>query len=401
MRWIDRRVVQNVLLVVCGTLVGLAFAEGLVRVFWPAYGRVAKFHRYVESERGKFARYDRDLGWDGLENAEGTFEWVDTRHAVRQNRFGYRGAAYDYRRTGQKRMVVLGDSFTWGFGVENPQIFTSIMERQASSPLEIVNLGVSGYGTDQEYLLWRGKGHLWSPDRVVLMVTVFTDFFENTVADAHGYSKPLFQWTASGGFELSNVPVPPRLTSWDDGPSRVAPPRSLLADFLLAHSALANVVAGAALKSPAIRGYLETHDIVPARLAGYDWECFLYMGGANARAELSWATMFRLISELEADVTRRGADFSVVIIPSPAQVYPELWERFSRITSVPSGGGLAADIPSRRVREWCESKGIHVIDLLPVLRAEAVKNPYLYYPINRHWTADGHALVAKVLLSAL
>ena len=38
------------------------------------------------------------------------------------------------------------------------------------------------------------------------------------------------------------------------------------------------------------------------------------------------------------------------------------------------------------------------MDLLPGLREAGASNPYPYYPINLHWTADGHDAAAGILL---
>jgi hypothetical protein len=56
-------------------------------------------------------------------------------------------------------------------------MFTRVVEKENPTPLEVVNMGVSGYGTDQEFLLWRQKAHVWKPDTVWLM----TDFLTGTL----------------------------------------------------------------------------------------------------------------------------------------------------------------------------------------------------------------------------
>ena len=79
-------------------------------------------------------------------------------------------------RTEARRMIVLGDSFVWGYGVDDHQIFTSLMEKKAGPPLEVINLGVSGFGNDQEFLLWNSLGYRWKPDEVLLLITVVHRF---------------------------------------------------------------------------------------------------------------------------------------------------------------------------------------------------------------------------------
>ena len=105
-----------------GIAVGLLIGEGVLRWAFPSYRDRFRTYTLVESERGKFARYDSMLGWSGREDAVGTFEWLDCRHEVRQNRFGWRGPAYEPDRAKASRLVVLGDSFVWGFGVEEADL---------------------------------------------------------------------------------------------------------------------------------------------------------------------------------------------------------------------------------------------------------------------------------------
>lgn len=395
-----KRLVQNCLLVIVGITAGFLLTEAVIRTTFPSYSRITKIYQRIESERGKFSRYDRELGWAGLENAAGDFEWADTRHQVLQNRFGYRGPEHSFNRTDKKRILVLGDSFVWGFGVEEKDLFTSKIEKEFPEPVEIINTGVSGYGTDQEYLLWRQKGHLWSPDKVVLMITVFTDFWDNLSPARYNYPKPYFQMSEQGDLELLNVPVPQKAGPWKE-PTRKLPIKQKWAGRLLSHSALANVLVTAVVNNSASRSYFESFGIVPRRLPGYDWEYLLYMTNMDASTIAKWSIMFQLIHKLDSDVTASGGDLSVVIIPSIVQVYPELWQEFIQYSSLPAHMILDPQAPNRQIINWCRKNNIHVIDLLPGLKKEARSNPYLYYPLNRHWTRAGHSVVARILSSAL
>lgn len=70
------------------------------------------------------------------------------------------------------RIVVLGDSFTFGYGVEENETFPAILQeslrRALSENLTVINLGVRGYGTQQEYELYRYVGVEYNPDIVIL-----------------------------------------------------------------------------------------------------------------------------------------------------------------------------------------------------------------------------------------
>lgn len=57
---------------------------------------------------------------------------------------------------GKERILFVGDSFTFGFGLKLEEVFTSRLQKkleQANLDVEVINAGVVGYGTDQEYLL--------------------------------------------------------------------------------------------------------------------------------------------------------------------------------------------------------------------------------------------------------
>lgn len=71
------------------------------------------------------------------------------------------------------RIVVLGDSVTFGWGVPPEQGFVKVLERALNeSPeeqrYEVLNLGIGGYNTEQEVELYRVKGRRYAPDVVVL-----------------------------------------------------------------------------------------------------------------------------------------------------------------------------------------------------------------------------------------
>ena len=163
---------KNSLLVLASICAGLLIAEIMVRSFYPASLATIKLNKHAESERRKFSRYDPMLGWTGLAYVEDDFEWTDVHHMVTHNAFGFRGEEYLYERSDKHRIAILGDSFVWGFGVSNEHIFTNLMEQYSKQPIEVINFGVPGYGTDQEYLLWRKKGWRWRPDEVYLMITI-------------------------------------------------------------------------------------------------------------------------------------------------------------------------------------------------------------------------------------
>ena len=74
---------------------------------------------------------------------------------------------------GVTRIVVLGDSFTFGFRVEGKYSYPSVLERRLTEAsvdrrFEVLNLGVCGYNTKDEAAVLEHKGLPWKPDLIVV-----------------------------------------------------------------------------------------------------------------------------------------------------------------------------------------------------------------------------------------
>jgi hypothetical protein len=96
------------------------------------------------------------------------------------NALGCRGRDYALPRPkGTMRIIALGDSFTMGVGVNEEDTFTNQLERllnekaasSGSSKInEVINCGVSGFGTKEERLLYELTVGRYEPDIVLLMM---------------------------------------------------------------------------------------------------------------------------------------------------------------------------------------------------------------------------------------
>src|ERR1700686_2665938 len=162
--------------------------EVALRLFAPRLG--------VEvDEKNRFYRFDHDLGWTPLENV--TRVEKENRYDVHQNQFGLR-APDDMqlkKTSGRKRVLVLGDSYVWGVGASQEELFTAPEVYGTND--ELINCGVSGYGTDQEYLFYLLKGQKFDVDQVVLAFTPYNDVDNNRASKQYSHLKPYF--TLNGG----------------------------------------------------------------------------------------------------------------------------------------------------------------------------------------------------------
>ncbi len=153
-----------------------------------------------------FWQYDEKVGWKHVPGAIGRFSSYGFDTLVQINSHGFRGPERDYVRDGEVgRVLVLGDFMTFGSGVEYEEMLTTILERRLPN-VEVINLGVSGYSTDQELLLYQGVGRKYGAD-VVIVVVAGNDFGANArTVESIIYGKPMFV-SKHGTLELVNQPV--------------------------------------------------------------------------------------------------------------------------------------------------------------------------------------------------
>jgi hypothetical protein len=163
--------------------------------------RQRKAHKEIN---GEYAAYHPTRGWalrPGIEDMR-VFEGK----ILNTNSHGLRGKAeYNYQRTeGKQRILILGDSFTFGTGVSDDETYSHYLESTLPN-VDVLNLGVQGYGQDQMLVSLKEEGVKYHPD-VVILGFDSADAFRNLLT-FFGYAKPEFEMVA-GGLRLTNVPVP-------------------------------------------------------------------------------------------------------------------------------------------------------------------------------------------------
>ncbi|MCB9652755.1 MAG: SGNH/GDSL hydrolase family protein [Deltaproteobacteria bacterium] len=296
-------------------------------------------------ERVKFWHYSPRLGWAHEPLQRGRFNHRDFSVNVSINSHGFRDDEYSVERTEKRRMLVIGDSFVWGFGVEARDRFSEVIE--AGHPeWEILNAGVSGYATDQEYLALKGTGLAFKPD-VVLLLVYENDFVENIRTEVYWYNKPRFILNGEA-LELRNVPVPGATFA------------QAFDRFLLGRTYLGrkyyNQLAG--LKSL----FAKRAAPAPKRASP--------PANGPVTAEARMISMMRaLLTAMRSECTAAGAKFVVVNAPLDA-------EKLSWLEGI------------------TEDAGIPHLSLNAAF--DAIKDP-VTFPHDAHWNEAGHKLAAQAI----
>ena len=146
---------KNVLLSLAALCVALLFAEILVRIVDPIR----------PPDRVEFM-VDRETYWRVIPNQ------ADSRPpAVTVNAQGFRGVSdIGAKQSGRKRVLVLGDSYTWGMGVADDETYAEQLQDLSRGRLEVINGGTPGWGVFQFQVRLERWIERLQPDIVVVLV---------------------------------------------------------------------------------------------------------------------------------------------------------------------------------------------------------------------------------------
>jgi hypothetical protein len=178
-RTVGRHAAINALLVIVSLAIGLAALE--------AAGRVVAA---TVIKTGKLFRPDREVGWTPLPNLDLVRKNANgDRWHITTDADGIRGQA-SWPEHAHTRLLVLGDSFAFGEGVDLEDRFDAVV-RSRVPDLAVVNLGVMGYGPDQELIRARPwMSQLRRGDAMLLLTYHGNDFHDLARTRHGGRSKP-------------------------------------------------------------------------------------------------------------------------------------------------------------------------------------------------------------------
>jgi hypothetical protein len=194
-----RNSLHSLVLATIVTLVTLATLEIALRVL------DLRELREGVSERSLSYQYDAELGWAPIPGSSAS---VTNARVIQAHHDSLGLRDEELARDGQPIIMFLGDSFVWGLDAEEGERFSDLLKARLSG-FRVLAAGVSGYGTDQEYLLLRRLWPKVRPAAVVLIFCTDNDRADNSTNIRYeGYHKPYFVTAPDGSLELQGEPVP-------------------------------------------------------------------------------------------------------------------------------------------------------------------------------------------------
>jgi hypothetical protein len=248
----------------------------------------------------------------------------------------------------------------------------------AQHHVEVLNLGVSGYGTADELVLLRAYGAELEPDLVLLCFSLLNDVRNNL-------QSPLCRRDATG--VTCDDPVRPsrlRLAS--------AQLRARLASRSQLYQGLRLVTSGPLFVRLGLR-QAAAPDGTPEMPFGPD----LFRTAEPAYLTEGLALTRELLRQTIEWNRSLGAETWLVLIPTRAQVADAAWERFTAdLTDV------ERDRPQRALAAVGRELGVETIDLLAAFRARAAATgDPLYFRVDAHMNPMGHQVASEELVARL
>jgi hypothetical protein len=201
--------VRGLVALLAGTVLALGVVEGIL---WLAPDLIAsdslkrerrwrRTHVFVTRAPDSPYVHSPELGWDLRPGVR--------RDGLTTNAVGLRGRR-EYTPVpppGVQRVLAVGDSFVFGEKLRDEESLPAQLETALSrhGRWEVLNLGVPGYGTDQQWLRLQRLGFRYRADVVVL--GFFEDDARRNIMYFRDYAKPVFELDG-GQLALRNVPVP-------------------------------------------------------------------------------------------------------------------------------------------------------------------------------------------------
>ena len=164
---------------ICLMLFGLALGVVLIETGLRVAGGLRDSEAHGASELRGLHRYRPDLPWI-FELRPGAEGRISEKGAAfyRISADGLRDSVYARPKPdGVFRVVVMGDSVSFGYGVEEAEAYPQVLEELLSelvpdSRIEVVNLSVGGYNAYNEAELLKGVGQSYEPDLVLVQFCI-------------------------------------------------------------------------------------------------------------------------------------------------------------------------------------------------------------------------------------
>ena len=342
------------------------------------------------------------------------FEASEFRFTASINDLGLRDGPVTPGPTDRYRIVVVGDSFTYGWGVNIEDTWVKRLEaelRAKGYDVELVNAGRSGEGSASYVDMVARLLPVLQPDLVLL------GMLHNDMGISHaervGLGQPL--WLHALGLALPNTLARVRYQRIEAELQKVAPqaPPELSTERNreLSQGAAENQAARMTPEQrakldalePEIREQFFAGRVNPFMVSVGVTAPQFYTSLTSLEGAYYMEIMWRVAGHLKA-IKENAASYGAPTIAAivPAGVYTNVAQNKSvaRMGFETSPDMLKSDVPDQLTQQACAVNNMVYLSVTEVFRQHA-DDPTLYFPLDNHFSVAGHALYAKSIAPLL
>jgi hypothetical protein len=349
---------------------------------------------------------DVQLGWKLRAGASGIVS-TENRQFVRINSHGFRDVERSFDKPQNTiRVAVLGNSWTEALQVPQEKTYTAILETKlagtscfAGRHVEVLNFGVAGYSTGQEWMTLQQEVWKYHPDFVLLALYPARDI-ANNVRELNNAVNP----EQSPYFILDDDKL-----VLDDSFRKLPalqPPEIALQNvrYTISQHVHTLQAIGALQRLGKVRVAMAALQEKAANVGVDNIEYTIYVPPADPVMQKAWHVTEALLLATRDEVRAHGAQFRLIVLPTRPQLIPNQEKRQALLRKL---GVTDFDYADERISEFGAREGISVIELAPTLAAYASANNVYLTGFNRanigagHFNETGHRLSAEVIAEQL
>lgn len=300
------------------------------------------------------------------------------------------------------RIAVLGDSYAAAMEVPAEAAFWSEMERRLQScpaldgrRVEVLNFGLGGSGTAQQYLLLQSRVWKYRPDLVLLAFLTGNDISDNVRA-LKGASRAAYYVHDADGRLVLDPEFLAKRERLRTGPLHDA------WDAAFNHSRVLQLVMQVRRQVKLMLRDDVAAEQAPGQEAGLSSQ--IYLPPSDPVWRQAWRVTEDLVRAMAAEVRAHQAGFVVASLSNGVQVHPDPAFRQQHADAL---GAEDLLYPDRRIEAVATGEGVPFLMLVPGLRDWAEANRTCVHgfanadPCSGHWNEHGHRLAGERLAEFL
>lgn len=356
-----RHVISRFLMILLGILFALVLAEVALRAFSFSnrFVLLERLEQQWESDDELLLHLKPNLDLDIIGHP-------DFSYTVKTNADGLRDEPFE----GTFDIAAIGDSFTFGYGVEQEESWPTRLE--AISGARVANLGYAGWNS-LLYPVTIRRYAIPLQSRIWLWAFVSNDLVESVNAETFLASgeEDYKEWAEANRMLVTHLPFPYNLRTVQMLTALIRPEL-----FQMTNS----------------DGQVFDNGEIRFRF-GADTNM---IDLSSPEVRRGWQLSEAALLEAQELAARHDASLVVIYVPSREHVY---WPYIKDM--MPDVYIQQLEELEARLSGFCKAHDIHYLSLLPGLQSRALEGVMLYFPSDGHWNPSGQEMAAQLIYDLL